>query len=178
MDSLWITTIISAVVTILGFLFTYNSMKKNFKSEIEKVKIDKTLDKISDLPMEIQQLMDDTLNNKITNEEYANRFRPMMAKIFAYCSKSTITIATNMQEFAYNMSNAKEKNEEDNYKSTAYFVLLICQIKYDITGTEINPEYWYRMRFPKYNEIKEKQRKANNDIVNQLDIQKFLLTKK
>lgn len=63
---------------------------------------------------------------------------------------------------------------EDKNKIIVYYILLICQVKYDLTGIEINPEYWYGMRLTDYAKIKFNLDEVNNDVVKRLKLQKFL----
>ena len=55
-------------------------------------------------------------------------FKELMSLIFAYGSKEAIMLMTNMQQLI------------------PYSILLLCQMKYNLTGIKINPEYWFRMR--------------------------------
>lgn len=52
--------------------------------------------------------------------------------------------------------------------------LMLCQIKYDLTGIEISPEYWYRMRFTGYKIMKPELDELNNNIVKDLKLNPFL----
>lgn len=80
-----------------------------------------------------------------------------------------------MQELNYELNGNLESAEKN--KIIAYYILLICQIKYDLTGIEINPQYWYRMRLTDYKKTQTALDKANNDVVNGLSLSKFLLIK-
>ena len=92
--------------------------KRNFKSEIDREKININLDKIADLPY--------------------------MSLIFAYGSKEAIMLMTNMQQLNYRI--ADHSADADNMELIPYSILLLCQMKYNLTGIKINPEYWFRMR--------------------------------
>lgn len=169
---------IPAVVTIIGFVVTYFLNKRNFNEEVNKAKINATLEKISDLPYKILTLMDTTLQkDKPQNHEQTNLklFQEIMSLTFAYGSKEAITIVSSMQEANYLL--AKEPDKVDKNEMIAYYILLACQVKYDLTGIKINPEYWYRMRLTDYAEMKEKLDKAANKIVDKLQLEDFLLVK-
>ena len=169
---------IPAVVTIIGFIVTYFLNKRNFKEEVNKAKVDATLEKISDLPYKILTLMDTMLQkNKTKGNEQANLrlFQEIMSLTFAYGSKDAITIVSSMQETNYLL--AKEPDKVDKNKMIAYYILLACQVKYDLTGIKINPEYWYRMRMTDYKAMKENLDNATNKIVDELQLEDFLLVK-
>lgn len=169
---------IPAVVTIIGFVVTYFLNKRNFKEEVNKAKVDATLEKISDLPYKILTLMDTMLQkNKTKGDEQANlrSFQEIMSLTFAYGSKDAITIVSSMQETNYLL--AKEPDKVDKNKMIAYYILLACQVKYDLTGIKINPEYWYRMRMTDYKVMKENLDNATNKIVDELQLEDFLFCK-
>ena len=60
----------------------------------------------------------------------------------------------------------------------AYYILLLCQVKYDLTGIKINPQYWFRMRLTDYQKLKDNLNSANNKIVKELKLDKFLKIEK
>lgn len=162
---------ITAFVTIIGFIITYFLNKRNFKEEINKQQININLDKIADLPYKIQILMDATLEKKDYNT-ILKSFKDLMTSIFAYGSQDAISLITNMQELNYLL--ADTPNSTDKYEVMAYYILLICQVKYDLTGIKINPQYWFRMRLTDYSKTKEILDTANNNIVEKLNLESFL----
>lgn len=167
---------IPAVVTIIGFIVTYFLNKRNFKEEVNKAKVSTTLEKISDLPYKILTLMDIMLQKeKPKNHEQTNLklFQELMSLTFAYASKEAIMLVTNMQETNYLLSSNPDKVNKNDI--IAYYILLACQVKYDLTGIKINPEYWYRMRLTDYKTMKENLDKATNKIVRELQLEDFLL---
>ncbi len=160
--------IIAPVVTIIGFIFTYFLNKRNYKEEITKQKQNINLDKSADLPYKIQTLLDTLLKNKDKNieknTEIFDSFQSLMAEIFAYGSSNAISITVNLYELTY-ASGGKEKKPND---IIAYYILLLCQVKYDLTGIKINPQYWFRMRLTDYQKLKDNLNSANNKIVKEL----------
>ena len=69
-------------------------------------------------------------------------FKELMSLIFAYGSKEAIMLMTNMQQLNYRIAD----HSADNMELIPYSILLLCQMKYNLTGIKINPEYWFRMR--------------------------------
>lgn len=166
---------IPALVTIIGFVVTYFLNKRNFKEEVNKAKVNATLEQISALPYKILTLMDTILQkDKPENHEQDNLklFQEVMSLTFAYGSKEAIMIISCMQEANYLLS--REPDKVDKNEIMAYYILLACQVKYDLTGIKINPEYWYRMRITDYKAMKEKLDKATNKIVGELQLDDFL----
>ena len=50
------------------------------------------------------------------------------------------------------------------------YVLLATQIKFDVTGTYVNPEQWFKMRLTDYDKNRDEIRKANNKLVDELEL--------
>ena len=170
-----IAACIPAFISILGFIVTYFLNKRNFTEEVQKQKVNIHLDKISDLPYVVQELLDFILEKnkqKDFEKTFLSRFKNLMSTIFAYGSKDAISLIVNMQELNYQSASAPDK--VDSNMLIAYYTLLICQIKYDLTGIEINPEFWYRMKLTDYSKSKQKLDKANNEIVKNLRLSPFL----
>lgn len=165
---------ITASVTIIGFVVTYFLNKRNFREEVKKQKIDVNLGKIADLPYKIQSLLDTMLEKK--NDKATERsFKELITSIFAYGSKDAITLAANMQELNYSF--AAKPDSVDKNEMITYYILLLCQVKYDLTGIEINPQYWYRMRLTDYHKMKPTLDSATNRIVEELSLSPFLKVK-
>lgn len=164
---------ITAFVTILGFVVTYFLNKRNFREEVIKQKVNIHLDKIAELPYKIQELIDLIVENK--NDELFSKFKELMTTILAYGSKDAIILVTNMQELSFTMS--EKPNILDYDKVIVCYILLLCQVKYDLTGIEINPEFWYRMRRKDYPTIKQSIIDTCNEIVISLELSEFLKIK-
>ena len=143
---------ITAAVTIIGFVVTYFLNKRNSKFEIDREKININLDKIADLPYKIQELMN-TILNQGANAKTISDFKELMSLIFAYGSKEAIMLMTNMQQLNYRI--ADYSADADNMELIPDYILLLCQIKYNLTGIKINPEYWFRMRLSDYSSMEK-----------------------
>ncbi len=163
---------ITAIITVVGFIVTYFLNKRNFKEEVNRQKVNIHLDKIADLPFKIQSLLDTILEKKGNAPTLLPLFRELMQSIFAYGTKEAISLVTNLQELNYLVASNPESM--DKQKVIAYYILLLCQVKYDLTGIEINPEYWYRMRLTDYAKTKSSLNGATNEIVKKLDLKSFL----
>lgn len=49
---------VTSIISIIGFVVTYKSMKRNFRQELEKEKTSIHIEKMADIPYEILKLMD------------------------------------------------------------------------------------------------------------------------
>lgn len=165
---------IPALITIIGFVVTYFLTTSSVRKEIENKKTNIHLNELSKVPLEILQLLDFILNNQ-SDKTLISRVQDLMAKIFAYGTKDAISIISAMQEYNYEM--ADNMSNGSNHKAIAYYIILVCQVKYDLTGIEINPEKWYKMRLTDYKKMKNKLTESTNDIVEELELKEFLRIK-
>lgn len=162
-----ITTLVTNAITILGFVFTYTSIKKSFKNEISKQRQFISLDKISSLPYDIIELFDEMKKSKNIKEEFRTKHAHIYNSIYCYGSKEAIKIAATMQKESYN-SSAGINSEK--YRMLCQVVLLVTQLKYDATEEAISPKYWYEMRITDYDKIKDEIENINNKLVEELQL--------
>jgi hypothetical protein len=93
----------------------------------------------------------------------------------AYETADAVIIAAKMSEFSYN-NHDKTETEKDIYSITAIYVLLFCQLKYDLTNIWISPENYYRTQIKDYTpEYRESYRRANDNLVKELRLDRNLL---
>ena len=59
-----ITALITGLISIVGFIITYASMKKSFENELKKQRDSVALEKMSTMPFEVLVLMDEMINSK------------------------------------------------------------------------------------------------------------------
>ena len=64
---------------------------------------------------------------------------------------------------------AKTKQFE-KYRAISLYTLLATQIKYDVTGIAVSPEFWLQMKLNDYSVSKSEFKKANNLIVKELNL--------
>jgi hypothetical protein len=89
----------------------------------------------------------------------------------------TIKILGAFQQNNYAMT----QGNGDKQKAIAYFILLTCQIRYDLTGIEISPDSWYKIKINDYEtniENKIKFINATNEIVEELNLKEFMKIEK
>lgn len=167
---------IPAVISIVGFVITIFTLKKNFQNELVKQKANVQLEKMSVMPYEILVLMQEMINagKEKENADFQNKLKEKMdwifSSIYAYGSSKAIHILASMQSENYQNATAPEK--ADKYRVMAFYVLLTAQIRFDITGEIVSPEEWFKMRLTDFQANREMFKVANNRLVDDLNINK------
>lgn len=179
----WCKALVGPVVTIVGFFINYNYTKKMVKNEIAKKQINMSIDNLKDIPSDLLNILDDykevSLSNTFKNGSWENKRLidekrdKTFNKIFTYGSNDATRICTELQVFSNNV------DKQFVEKIFVYYILLFCQVKYDLTGIKTNPDHWYKCKLYKayiYDEGR-KYKDANNEIVRQLSLPEFLIVK-
>ncbi len=176
--------VLNALFTLIGFAVTIYTFKRSLKNELIKTQNSITLDQVRDLPYEILDNFDKlNLTLKMPSEvqhhhqlllcmqwklQQLKDFSAVMKKIYAYGSKDSICIISKMQE-----ENLQQLYTETNkLRPMCFYILLVTQIKFDVTGDAVSPELWYKMKINDYHKNKTKIKIANNEIVNELHLNK------
>lgn len=164
-----ITAGVTSIISIIGFVVTNITMRKNFKNELIKQRDSIALEKMATMPFEVLELMDRMmeLNEKTERIELEN-FKRMMNEIYSYGSEKAISLVSLMQKENYAANG--DETKMNRYRVMASYVLLATQIKFDVTGTYVNPELWFRMRITDYEKNKTDLKKANNQLVKELEL--------
>lgn len=162
-----ITTLVTNAITILGFVFTYTSIKKSFKNEISKQRQFISLDKISSLPYDIIELLDQMKKSKNNIDELRTKHEYIFNSVYCYGTEDAIKIATTIQKEIYNCNTSPCR---ENYRLLCQMMLLLSQLKYDATEVAISPKYWYQMRITDYKKIENEITEINNELVEELHL--------
>ena len=166
-----IPAIITAIITIIGFTVTYILTRRTFIEETRKQKLSIFLEKMESIPIDILELMDDILDMQ-NQSSFPKKFKSILLHIFAYGSKESVKIAVFLQELNFKLNLRSDPYEQK--KVVVYLLLLICQIKYDLTNVEVNPQYWLRMKMKDYTQAKTSWDKAINDAVDEIALPSFM----
>lgn len=169
-----ITALVTGIISIIGFIITNMSMRKNFKNELIKQRDSIALEKMSTMPYEVLDLMDRMIKAKQSWNEKSelNNFKKMMNEIYSYGSEKAISLVALMQKENYAANG--DISKMDKFRVMSSYVLLATQIKFDVTGTYVNPEFWFRMRITDYEKNRNEIKVANNKLVRELDLDKKL----
>ena len=176
-----VTTLISVgascVISIIGFIITNISLKKSLKNEMRKSRDNVALEKMSSMPYEILDFWDEMMEvDKITNKNQKSskqkenliKFKKIMNVTYSYGSESAIKIVALMQKENYAAAN--QEIEQSVYRMASTLVLLITQIKYDVTEIVVSPSLWFQMRMNDYSEKEKLYKYANNRLVSELGL--------
>ena len=173
-----LTVSIPAIISILGFIVTYMSMKKSFQHELRQQKVNIQLEKMSVVPYEVLKFMQDLIDSgkngrKISEAEIIRRMNELYTTIFAYGSPAAIAILSSMQ--SENYINATIPQNQNKYRMMCYYILLAVQIRFDITGQIITADKWFKMRLTDYDSNRNEISQANNKLVEELSLSKEFL---
>lgn len=167
-----ITALVTGIISLIGFVVTNVSMKKNFKNELIKQRDGIALEKMATMPFEVLDLMDRMMEAKggRNAKQELDNFKRIMNEIYSYGSEKVISLVAFMQKENY-ASNG-DPNKMNRFRVMASYVLLATQIKYDVTGIHVNPEFWFKMRITDYEINRNEIREANNRLVQELNLNK------
>ena len=171
-----ISAMIPALISIIGFIATNRSVKRDFKNEILKQRNEIALNKMATMPMRILELLGTIIETGGQNEELAKGFDGFMNEVYAYGSENAIALISKIQKD--NMFFGDNVDDRNLYELIAMYILLATQIKYDVTGIIVSPEKWYEMRMNDYEINREKMRLANNNVVKMFELNKRFYIKK
>lgn len=172
-----ITALVTGIISIIGFIITNHSMRKNFENELKRQRDNISLGKMATMPYKVLQLMDRMMDlESMKNEKKSQKelddnlkqFKEIMNTIYSYGSEKAIELVSLMQKENYAANGGKVKLDE--YRMISGYVLLATQIKYDVTETSVSPELWFQMRLNDYAENKDLIKTANNELVNELKL--------
>lgn len=166
-----ITAIVTGTISIIGFIVTNATMRKNFENALMQQRDSIALDKMATMPFKVLDLMNRMIkagNNGWNEQEELENFQKIMNEIYSYGSVEAISLVALMQEENYAaMGNTEKMNK---FRAMSSYVLLATQIKYDVTGTYVNPELWFRMRLTDFEKHKHNIIIENNKLVNELNL--------
>ena len=153
-----------SVVTIIGFIVTYNLNKANVKEELYKYK---NLKSSEVLVSNLQPLLDIVRfdKEKMKEQDTLDRLNKIFDEILIYGSSKLISIATEFKEFIF----SNKDNIDVNYVFS-YIGLIISQLKYDTSGEFIPADTWYRYTITDYKVLRENIVKTINTIIKKLNL--------
>lgn len=195
----WLTILIPASVTLIGFVVTFFSLRESFKDEIRKQKSNIALEKMSTVPFETldlyETMMAPTKIQKQINEiekkkqlssadrtnikNLNNQIKETQASLLDKITKLYNTI------YAYGSVNAikivssmqkinyglrPDSANEDKWIIMAHMILLASQVKKDVTNVTVNPQKWFEMKITDYEEKREIFDPLVNKVVSELGL--------
>lgn len=155
-----ITAIVTGIISIIGFIVTNLSMRKNFKNEL--------IQQRDSLALDLMDRMTKAKKNGWDEKNELKNFQDIMNEIYSYGSVEAISLVALMQKENYAANGNPDKM--NYFRVMSSYVLLATQIKFDVTGTYVNPELWFRMRLTDFAENRENIKKENNKLVDELNL--------
>lgn len=177
--------IISSLVTIIGFVISFLGIKRELKNSLHIQQNEFMLQKLDDIVEMIEDsilyTLDEISHNRTEHSgfELNRKLDLIYKKILPYGSREDIMIIETICSAAYSWEIVKE--QKPNYQSyNMFFIanmyLLMCQMKMEMTGTIVNPEAFFRVKFPEYDNYRYVFMNIVNDTVNELDLcRKFII---
>lgn len=170
----WLTIVVPTIISIIGFVVTFISLNKSFKDELNKQRMGVHIDKMSTIPYDILKLLDTMIQTRNQNQEVTiQEINNLLNNIYAYGSEKAIQLSALMQNENY--SNAQNPERMNRYKVMSLYILLATQIKYDVTGIIISPEFWFQMRITDYENNKDYFKTETNQLIKKLQMRNEFL---
>ena len=164
---------IGYIVTIIGFLITFFLTKYSCKKDIDKIRKEKMMEKIQDVPMKLLDLMYSFQKNtgKQNLIKNTDEFAKILHSILSYCGNDAVKIISYIQESLYN-------NTFKEYELLSSYSILVSQLKYDLIGEFVSPEFYFKIKIKDYNKNMKNEIKTEiNSIIKKLDLSNKLLIK-
>lgn len=166
-----ITALVTGIISVIGFVVTNISMRKNFANELFRQRDTIALEKMSTMPFEVLELLDRMMKAKRNERDQKAAFdgiEKILNVIYSYGSEKAISLVALMQKENY--ATKGDVSKLNRFRFMSSYVLLATQIKYDVTGVCINPELWLEMRIIDYEKNKIDFKRAINKLVDELDL--------
>lgn len=158
-----ITTIITSVITIIGFVITVWINNKNIKNEFKKNRFEILVVERKRLIVNILKLMKYLENDNNSNEEIINYLEESIREdILAYGSDSQMKIFE-----CYDIAKSN-KLIPKNYRAISILSILFCDVKYDLSHQVVDPMAYFNQNIIVWHSLLEPIKKYINKILNEL----------
>ena len=161
---------------MIGFYITFKNMKHSFENETIKQKRNLQLEKISETPYLTIQLMQESLKilreskeseKRRLEKENVIKLQKLQGIIYSYGSNEAIKILAELMQNSYNYQENKS-----NVNVLNYYIILISQLKLDITGEITAPINWIKIFLKDYYNDENKYMCEINDLIEELKLNK------
>lgn len=168
-----LTIIVPTLTSIIGFIATYIITKKQITKEFENEKKRTVLNNAKEILSYCAKMIDFKWYG---SENCFAEMQEMMNIVIAYGSKDAIKILSAFQQYTYTRNFiSKKPTQEESIELLTLPCLLLTQVKYDITGEIVSPDYYLKIRLTDYETkegLKEKFKKYTNKQINSLNLNK------
>ena len=143
-NSIW-SIIIPSLVTIIGFFINYRLIKKEKLMDTYVQKNKEQLKKLIEIPKEILLYINCYMllleNREIDKERFEKAKESILDSILCYGSEEAVKILVYFQKRLY--QGIDDQFSVNSVQIIAPLVLLLMQVKYDITDVKTSPKVWY-----------------------------------
>lgn len=176
--NIW-SIVIPSLVTIIGFFINYKLLTKEKNLDIYKYKNEEQIKRLIDIPTDILFYIDCYMKLLAKCDIDRERFGEVKEHIFnhvlCYGSEDAVKILLYFKHLL--IQGIDDEVSVNTSQLIAPLVLLLMQIKYDITNVKTSPKVWYvdfmSQKLLETN-LYEKSVKEINEIVDLLDLKDFL----
>lgn len=180
------STIITGIITIIGFVITYFSMKNNFKNELHKQNNIIKVEKLSDLSDKFlkairecsnaladESLSDDDHGNLKVDKNFFDQYDAAVADLILYGTDEMI----NVMYFATRMESSIASKKHRLILIIATLMLIFTMLRREFTDAMTNPENYFMIIIGNYVGYGDLYKKYNNEIVAGLELNKeYMIT--
>ena len=166
-------SIITIIITIIGFWVTIFVNNKNLRNEILKLKLTSQIEQSKDLAFKLCDLMQ-KLNKGQCPDDLLDTYADIMNKVLAYGSENALKIAVWSQQSCF-----QTQKNGNSYLPLVALSLLISQLRYDSIGITIPADTWFKMRITDYysSGLNKEVSKIIHSVVAELNLNKGFLPK-
>ena len=174
-----ISTIITGIITIIGFAVTYFSMRRNFKNELQKQHKEVIVEKLSDSSDKFVKairicsnaLSDNTLsvddNGKVNiDPNLFDQFDAAVAELILYGTDDMI----NVMYYASKKGSSILPLKHRLVLVISAFLLVFAMIRHEFTGVLTNPDNYFMIVISSYEEYFDLFKEYTNEIVTELKL--------
>jgi hypothetical protein len=126
-----------------------------------------------DLPARVAHFMDEVRSGQFDVENMGR----LLNDVYAYGSPDAIKILVSFQKTNYEIgSNSNASDIEQSYRVLGHLALLISQLKYDLSGQYVDPEFYFKLKLSDYGKNGVSARSILTDLVEELGLDKRLIS--
>lgn len=183
------STIVTGIITVLGFVITYLSMKRNFKNELQKQNNEIIVNKLSQLYSDIFKFLKEVSRGikiiddlKVSdNIEERNNFRIHYQEVFQEFNNGMLhDLLFYSTEDIINVLYVIQRTFDDKENDVMTQILtiisgmliILAMLRYELTGTIVNPEKYFYLFIDEGRDHVEIYKKCSNAIVQELKLNK------
>ena len=167
-----ISATIPSIISVIGFIVTYEMNKRNYKEELDNSKTTLNIEKLQSIILDVSNLMNNPNNISV------DTYQELVSKILSYGSYDSIKILTHMQTTLYNRNNEEQSGKNFSNIETRDFTvftlscysILIAQIKYDLTGEIIPPLTYAKIKLTDFTKLENEFYIKSNEIIDDLNL--------